>query len=101
MAKQIEDTLTPDMLGEQKKRGRPATGKAMTAAERQQKRRREATRKIWGPGADLTTASTSDLLEEMAGAVRGGYLYMAEAISAELLKRTAVAEARRRQDAGA
>lgn len=39
MAKQIEDSKTPDMLGEPKRRGRPATGQAMSAAERKRRQR--------------------------------------------------------------
>lgn len=37
--KQVEDTATLDMLPQPKKRGRPATGKAKTGAERMAARR--------------------------------------------------------------
>lgn len=103
MAKQIEDTKNPDMIGEPKKRGRPSTGKAMTSAERQQKRRRDAMRAVWATGSDLTTLSTTGLMEEFAGAVRGGYSSIAKALASELLRRAEIVEAekRQRQDAGA
>ena len=41
MTKQIEDTVTGDLLGGAiRQRGRPVTGAAMTGAERQARRRR-------------------------------------------------------------
>lgn len=46
MAKQIEDTKTPDIFGEPKRRGRPATGNAMSNAERQRKFRAEKARRL-------------------------------------------------------
>lgn len=86
MAKQPEDTKTPDLLGEPKRRGRPATGKAMTAAERKRAQRERDREAFWKctPAGEM---STTGLLESLAYAVHRGLSIDAKEIAAELVKR--------------
>lgn len=86
MAKQPEDTKTPDMIGEPKRRGRPATGKAMTAAERKRAQRERDREAFWKctPAGEM---STTGLLESLAYAVNRGLSIDAKAIADELVKR--------------
>jgi hypothetical protein len=71
MAKQAEDTKTIELIPEATKRGRPATGKAMSAAER-----KRAERERW---EDLRTEGTLNdvpitaLLDWTARAIRTGW----------------------------
>lgn len=104
MAKQIEDTKTPDMIGEPKKRGRPSTGKAMSGAERQRRLRERAKSAVWGDGdlmAALLHLPMSGLLEELGHAERAGSVEIVRRICDEIVSRTKARRVQRTQDAGA
>lgn len=80
------------------KRGRPATGKAMTAAERKRAQRERERQQIWGDFdimGNWQNLTMTALLEGMASAVRAGSVVLVEMIAAELARRAA---ANRRED---
>lgn len=92
MAKQIEDTKTPDMLGKPKRRGRPATGQAMSAAERkraQRERDRHAFTAIEGETGKKAPQdmSVTALIENLQHAVSKGWAIDARELADELVKR--------------
>lgn len=58
-----------------KKRGRPATGKAMTAAERKRAQRERDLNAIYDPENNIVNASTRGLAEELAKLVEAGDNY--------------------------
>jgi len=60
MAKQLEDTVTAELLPMPKKRGRPATGHAMSAAARKRAQRERSTQKL---SSDWTVTDCIHLLE--------------------------------------
>jgi hypothetical protein len=75
-----------------KKRGRPATGKAMTAAERKRAQRERERQQIWGDFdimGNWQNLTMTALLEGMASAVRAGSVVLVEMIAAELARRAA------------
>lgn len=80
-----KDKLTADLLGP--KRGRPATGKAMTAAERKRKQRQRARMQIFKPGGSFDEIATTDLCAELSAAVTGGKISTFDAIAKELKRR--------------
>lgn len=78
------DNVTRDLPLE-RKRGRPATGNAKTSAQRKaEQRARDHDALVSGRIED---ASTQALAEELASAVAGGFVYSAEELTAELLRR--------------
>lgn len=84
------DTRTPDLLPTPKKRGRPATGHAMTPAERKREQRRRDQRAIWmADSPEWQGLTVTGLLEHMGQAVAGGYAGVAQAIANELIRRAA------------
>jgi len=90
MAKQIEDNKTPDMLGEPKRRGRPATGQAMSAAERKRRQRdRHAFTAIEGETRKKAPQdmSVTALIENLQHAVSKGWAIDARELADELVKR--------------
>lgn len=92
MAKQPEDTKTPDMIGEPKHRGRPATGNAMNAAERkraQRMRDRHAFKAIEGESGkkEPKDMSVTALIENLQHAVSKGWAIDARELADELVKR--------------
>lgn len=91
MAKQAEDKVTADLLGEPKKRGRPATGKALSGAERQRRLRERSKSAVWGDGdlmAALLHLPMSGLLEELGHAQRAGSVEIVRRICDEIVIRT-------------
>ncbi len=70
-----------------KKRGRPKTGKAMTAAQRKAKQRRHAVKRVHGA---IEEAPLTSLLEEMQAAFRRQSQATAQQILGELARRTAL-----------
>lgn len=102
MAKQPEDTKTPDMIGEPKRRGRPATGKALTAAERKRRQRerdRHSLTAIEGENGSRAPheMSMSALIENLSYAVSRGWAIDARELADELVKR---ARAKRDENIG-
>lgn len=92
MAKQPEDTKTPDMLAAQKKRGRPATGSAKTAAERKREQRIRDREKVWGDAAitgnDQISSLTMDgLLEAIRETTAKGLDALLAPLLAEVMHR--------------
>lgn len=79
-----ENNVTQD-LTPARKRGRPATGNAKTSAERKaEQRSRDHEALVSGR---LQDASTQALADELTSAVAGGFVYSAEELTAELLRR--------------
>jgi hypothetical protein len=68
------------------KRGRPATGTAMTPAQRKAAQRERALEQV-AICEDLTTVSTTMLCELLPIAVNQGRVYLARDITDELLAR--------------
>jgi len=92
MAKQPEDDKTIDILGEKKRRGRPATGQAMTAAERKRRQRerdRHSFAAIEGESGSRAPheMSMSALIENLSYAVSRGWAIDARDLADELVKR--------------
>lgn len=74
----------PGLPGVPKKRGRPATGKALTAAERKAESRRRALKRVY---ENIETASITALLENYAGYYVQDARAMCTKIAQELMKR--------------
>ncbi len=74
-----------------KKRGRPATGQAKSAAERKREQRERERGQIGQAlsSADLTMSAvtTTTLCDELAKAINGGYRQIARDLLAELTER--------------
>lgn len=93
MAKQIEDSKTPDMLGEPKRRGRPSIGSlALSAAERKRRQRerdRHAFTAIEGETRKKAPQdmSVTALIENLQHAVSKGWTIDARELADELVKR--------------
>lgn len=88
--KDAADHLTAELIPAPKKRGRPATGNAMTAAERKRAQRERERQQIWGDFdimGNWQTLTLTALLEGMASAVSSGSVVMVEMIGAELARR--------------
>ncbi len=86
--KDKSDLKTVDAFPTPKKRGRPATGNAMSAAERKRlQRSRAAAIRFSMCKTDIATAPVTSLIEELATAVRSGDVDTAKRISAELMRR--------------
>lgn len=85
-----KDTQTLELPVVPKKRGRPATGKALTAAQRKQRQRA----KDWAVTAngigtmDFKAMTTTGLLEQLASAVATQNHELAKSLAAELVKRS-------------
>ena len=85
-----KDTKTLDLPVLPKKRGRPSTGKALTAAQRKQRQRA----KDWAITAngigtmDFKEMTTTGLLEQLASAVATQNHELAKSLAAELVKRS-------------
>lgn len=83
------DTVTADLPLE-RKRGRPATGKAMTAAERKRAQRARQDEKVsdaLNKKDGLKELSTALLLDELGHCIAGRYAYTAQSILDELQSR--------------
>lgn len=92
------DKVKAELIPMPKKRGRPATGKAMTAAERKRAQRERERQQIWGDFdimGNWQNLTMTALLEGMASAVRAGSVGLVEMIAAELARRAA---ANKRED---
>lgn len=72
------------MLAEPKRRGRPATGQAMSAAERKRKQRRRAMSMVFN---DLQKAPLTSILSELSHHVSDGHVAEVQKIATELIKR--------------
>lgn len=83
--KDAADTRTADLLPTPKKRGRPATGTAMTAAERKRAQREQ----LPGFSMDVSITGCSDtaLFAAMQRARRDRKIVIAEMLAAEYLRR--------------
>lgn len=94
MAKQIEDTQTINMYGEPKRRGRPATGKAMSAAERKRAQRardrKTLTASMQAGRLDTQSMTLDGLLNAMAEVVKIGLPDVAMTLAAELVRRASL-----------
>ena len=89
---EMDKPLPTTLSIEPKKRGRPATGKAMTAAERKRAQRERERQQIWGDFdimGNWQNLTMTALLEGMASAVRAGSFVLVEMIAAELARRAA------------
>lgn len=77
-----------------KKRGRPATGNAMSAAQRKRKSRELAATMIWGASDEgckpLSEVPLSALLEQIARCFSAGHRITAEDIAQELQRRASL-----------
>lgn len=90
------DTVTHE-LPLPKKRGRPATGTAKTAAERKRAQRaREAMllNQAFGKADGLTEISTAALSDELAQCISRGFTFTAQTILDELTRRVRAIEKR-------
>lgn len=88
--KDAADNKTPDMIDTAKKRGRPATGKAKTAAERKRAQRKRDRHNMSGAfrnKVDWETITTSALCDELRNCTEGGFPSLTAAIMKELAKR--------------
>lgn len=90
--KDTADKLTAELIEPAKKRGRPATGKAMTAAERkraQRERDRHAFTAIEGESGkkEPQDMSVTALIENLQHAVSKGWAIDARELADELVKR--------------
>jgi len=88
MAKQMEDNRTIDMLPMPVKRGRLASGCAMSAAERMRIRRDRDKARLWDSGGDVAFMTVSGLIENLRICVSAGRVDMAREIADELIERT-------------
>ena len=86
--KESQDTQTIDAFPTPKKRGRPSTGMAKSAAVRKREQRERDWMRVWGNDADLSKATTTALLEQLAVAVQRGLAEAARNISNELVSRS-------------
>lgn len=91
MAKQAEDLKTIELLPKQAKRGRPTSGKAMSAAERKRAQRAKDKTMLWHKSNAITDVTTEGLLLGLAECVKGGNLAVLEQITAELKARAQAA----------
>ena len=85
------DKQTADLIG--KKRGRPATGQAMTAAERKRRQRAKHSKGTLAGHAenlDPTAKPTTTLLELLSKCVSRGDFQRVQIINRELLKRARI-----------
>lgn len=81
---------TLDTIEPAKKRGRPATGQAKSAAERKREQRKRDRHKIsgaFGNKVDWSTITTSALCDELRNCAEGGFPSLATAIMKELAER--------------
>lgn len=88
--KDAADTKTADMHGEPKKRGRPATGAAKTAAERKRAQRRRDRHNIsnaFHDSKNWSTMPTGTLCEALSSYVTSGFAILAGPIMKELARR--------------
>jgi hypothetical protein len=81
--KDIKDPGTIEMLPTPKKRGRPSTGKAKTAAERKQDQRQRDIKKQ----LKEQEMTTSGLLENLPALIREGHIHLLENHFKELMRR--------------
>lgn len=100
--KDTADKLTADLIEPAKKRGRPATGKALTAAERKRRQRerdRHSFTAIEGENGSQAPheMSMSALIENLSYAVSRGWAIDARKLADELVKR---ARAKRDENIG-
>lgn len=90
--KDASDTQTLDLIPTPKKRGRPSTGNALSAAERKRKQRRKAELRYM-PGSSLeidahmATLSTTALCDTLSKMVSSGFVVFAEDVCRELMRR--------------
>ena len=85
MARDSKDKKTLPLIPEPKKRGRPSSGNALSAADRKrQQRLRDA--QIFSGEADLKDVTVTALIENLASAVSSGNSGMLSIIYKELLE---------------
>ena len=88
--KDAANNKTLDMIETAKKRGRPATGQAKSAAERKREQRKRDSHKIagaFGNKVDWSTITTSALCDELQKCTEGGFPGLAATIMKELAER--------------
>lgn len=88
--KDAADNKTLNTIETAKKRGRPATGQAKSAAERKREQRKRDSHKIsgaFGNKVDWSTISTSALCDELQKCTEGGFASLAATIMKELAER--------------
>lgn len=88
--KDAANTKTMDMISTEKKRGRPKTGKAKTAAQRKREQRlrdRHTISNAFANGADWSTITTSALCDELRNCTENGYAGLAAHIMEKLAER--------------
>lgn len=89
--KDAADNKTLEMIGAAKKRGRPATGEAKSAAERKREQRNRERNQLgealMGDSIFMEKVTTTTLCDELAKAINGGYKQIAKDILDELKKR--------------
>lgn len=94
MAKQAEDLKTIDLLPAPTKRGRPESGKAMTATQRKKAQRARDEELIWGSdeltAERLEQVSMDGLLNCLAECVRKCYMGVFDQVTNELRRRALV-----------
>lgn len=84
----VTDTKTQDLIGGMpKKRGRPVTGTAKTAAQRKRDERLRAKASIYSETFDLGPATTGALCEMLSGYITGGWGQQAALVLKELTLR--------------
>lgn len=91
MARDTKDNSTLSLIPDVKKRGRPSTGNALSAAERKRRQRNrdsELLVKAFSDNADLSLVNTVSLIEHLQRYVANGNLTLAKDVTTELLKRT-------------
>lgn len=92
MVKQIDDSKTVDVYG-LRKRGRPSTGAAKSAAQRKREQRQRDELIIWGSqsernGLDIEDASLDGLLEAARKCTSSGSTELLKVLCSELLRRS-------------
>lgn len=91
--KDVADNQTLDLIPLPKKRGRPATGKAISAAQRMRESRRRQVKKLGVEGQGVAAMTLTGLYDHLRWAVSHRQVSAVEDVAAELIART-----RRAQD---
>lgn len=86
--KDTTDTVTADLLPTPKKRGRPATGNALSAAERKRRQRERDEARVWGSEAenDGKNVTVTGMIEQFAHAIAEGYPAIARDLAEKLIQ---------------
>lgn len=89
--KDLSDSKTLDLIPAPKKRGRPSTGNAKTAAQRMREMRRRDVSKM-GEGASYSSMTLTGLYDWLRYAVKERKLHVFDAVAAELRLRASRVE---------